>query len=42
MPEKTKRISNKPCKHEPWMTKGIKNSIAKQEKTVQNDTTEKL
>ena len=30
MPERTKRISNKPCKHEPWMTKGIKKSIVKQ------------
>ena len=30
MPEKTKRVSNKICKHEPWITKGIMNSIVKQ------------
>ena len=40
MPEKTKRIKNKPCKHEPWITKGIMKSIAKQKqlyiKTLKN------
>ena len=32
MPEKTKRMCNKICKNEPWMTKGIKNRIAKQKR----------
>ena len=40
MPEKTKRIKNKPCKHEPWITKGIMKSIVKQKqlyiKTLKN------
>ena len=30
MPEKTKRVNNKICKHEAWVTKSIMNSIAKQ------------
>ena len=34
MPEKTKRISNKPCKHEPWMTKGIKKKHSQTKTTV--------
>ena len=40
MPEKTKRIKNKPCKHESWITEGIMKSIAKQKqlytKTLKN------
>ena len=32
MPERTKRIGNKVSKNDPWMTKGIKNSIAKHKK----------
>ena len=39
MPEKTKRVNNKICKHEAWVTKSIMNSIAKQKqlykKTIQ-------
>ena len=30
MPEKTKKVRNKSCKHETWVTKGIMKSIAKQ------------
>ena len=32
MPQRTERIGNKVSKNDPWMTKGIKNSIAKQKK----------
>ena len=49
MPEKTKLINSKPKKHEPWITKGIRNSIPRQKqlykRTIQynhdNDALEK-